>query len=97
MTGIDTGFHDKANGAFFPIVQGMELRRVQHRFLASLLRQPGLVPTVLATGIGPEDFPEEWRHAFILATKEPGRAKQIVADPNGDPTIRQFVHAQSFC
>jgi hypothetical protein len=90
MTGTDTGFHDKANGAFFPLVHGMALRRVQQRFLASLLRQPGLVPTVLGTGIGPEYFPEEWRHAFVLATKEPGSAKQIVADSNGDLTIRQL-------
>jgi hypothetical protein len=90
MTGTDTGFHDKANGAFFPLVHGMELRRVQQRLLASLLRQPGLVPTVLTTGIVPEDFPEEWRHAFVMATKEPGRAKQIVPDPHGDPTIRNL-------
>ena len=90
MTGIGKGFHDKTNGAFFRIVHGMELRRVQQRFLASLLRQPGLVPTVLATGIGPEYFPEEWRQAFVLATKEPGCAKQIVADSNGDLTIRQL-------
>src|SRR6476659_11295770 len=90
MTGTDTGFHDKANGAFFPLVHGMELRRVQQRFLASLLRQPGLVPTVLTTGIGPDHFPEEWRHAFVMATKEPGRAKQIVPDPHGDPTIRNL-------
>jgi hypothetical protein len=60
MTGTDTGFHDKANGAFFPLVHGMELRRVQQRFLASLLRQPSLVPTVLTTGIGPDDFPAGW-------------------------------------
>jgi hypothetical protein len=59
MTGTDTGFRDKANGAFFQLVRGMELRRVQQRLLASLLRQPGLAPTVLTTGIGPEDFPEE--------------------------------------
>ena len=90
MTGTDTGFHDKANGAFFPLVHGMELRHVQQRLLASLLRQPGLVPTVLTTGIVPEDFPEEWRHAFIVATKEPSCAKQIVADPNGDLTIRNL-------
>ena len=94
MTGTDTGFHDKANGAFFPLVHGMELRRVQQRFLASLLRQPGLVPTVLTTGIVPEDFPEEWRHAFIIATKEPGRAQQIVAEHNGDPTIRHLYTHQ---
>jgi hypothetical protein len=94
MTGTDTGFHDKANGAFFPLVHGMELRRVQRRFLASLLRQPGVVPTVLTTGIGPDDFPEEWRHAFIMAMKQPGRAKQIVADPNGDPTIRHLYTHQ---
>jgi hypothetical protein len=94
MTGTDTGFHDKANGGFFPLVHGVELRRVQQRFLASLLRQPGLVPTVLTTGIVLEDFPEEWRHAFIVATKEPGRARQIVADPNGDPTIRHLYTHQ---
>jgi len=94
MTGTDTGFHDKSNGAFFPLVHGMELRRVQQRFLASLLRQPGLVPTVLTTGIGPEDFPEEWRHAFIISTKEPGRAQQIVAEHNGDPTIRHLYTHQ---
>jgi hypothetical protein len=94
MTGTDTGFRDKANGAFFQLVRGMELRRVQQRLLASLLRQPGLAPTVLTTGIGPEDFPEEWRHAFTIATKEPGRAKQIVAEPNGDPTIRHLYTHQ---
>jgi hypothetical protein len=88
MTGMDGRLHDKANGAFFPIVHGMELLRVQQRLLASLLRQPGLVPTVLTTGIGPENFPEELRHAFIVATREPGRARQIVADPTGDPKIR---------
>jgi Family of unknown function (DUF5906) len=90
MTGTETGFHDKANGAFFPIVRGFELRRVQQRLLTALLRQPGLVRMVLATGIRQEDFPEEWRHAFILATKEPGRIKQIVADPNCDVTIRKL-------
>jgi hypothetical protein len=90
MTGIDSGFHDKANGAFFPLVHGIELRRVQERFLTALLRQPGLVRMVLATGIRQEDFPEEWRHVFILATKEPGRIKQIVADPNCDVTIRKL-------
>ena len=97
MTGTDTGFHDKANGAFFPLVHGMELRRVQRRFLASLLRQPGVVPTVLTTGIGPDDFPEAWRHAFIMAMKGPGRAKQILADPNGDPTIRHLYTHQIVC
>jgi hypothetical protein len=94
MTGTDTGFHHKANGAFFPLVHGMELRHVQQRFLASLLRQPGLVPTVQITGIVPEDFPEEWRHAFIVATKELGRVKQIVADQKGDPTIRHLYTHQ---
>jgi hypothetical protein len=94
MTGTSTGFHGKANGAFFPLVHGMELRRVQQRFLASLLRQPDLAPTVLTTGIGPEDFPEEWRHAFIISTKEPGRAQQIVAEHNGDPTIRHLYTHQ---
>jgi hypothetical protein len=90
MTRIDTPLHNKANGAFFPIVHGMELRRVQQRLLTSLLRQPGLIPTVLTTGISANDFPNEWRHAFFLATKEPGNARQIVADSNGDLTIRQL-------
>src|SRR5262249_14518459 len=54
MNGTETSFHDKANGAFFPIVQGIELRRVQQRFLASLLPQPGLVLVVLGTGRGNE-------------------------------------------
>jgi hypothetical protein len=94
MTGMDGRLHDKANGAFFPIVHGMELLRVQQRLLASLLRQPGLVPTVLTTGIGPENFPEELRHAFIVATRDPGRARQIVADPTGDPTIRHLYTHQ---
>jgi Protein of unknown function (DUF3987) len=68
----------------------MELRRFQQRMLTALLRQPGLVPTVLTTGIRPEDFPEEWRNAFVVATKEPGRGKEIVADPNGDLMIRNL-------
>jgi hypothetical protein len=72
MTGTETSLQDKPNGAFFPIVHGIDLFCVQRRLLAALLRDPGLVPTVLATGIGPEYFPEEWRHAFVLATKEPG-------------------------
>ena len=38
---------DKTDGAYFPILHGMELRRVQQRMLSALLRQPGLVPTVL--------------------------------------------------
>jgi Family of unknown function (DUF5906) len=90
MTGTETGFHDKANGAFFPIARGFELRRVQLRLLTALLHQPGLVPMVLATGIRQEDFPEEWHHAFNLVTKEPQRIKQIAADPNCDVTIRKL-------
>jgi hypothetical protein len=85
-----TDSRDRANGAFYPILHGTELRRVQRRLLASLLRQPGIVPIVMTTGIGPDDFPADWQNAFIVATKEPGRAKQIVADPNRDPIIRQL-------
>ena len=98
MTGTDTGSHDKANGAFFPLVHGMELRRVQQRFLASLLRQPDLVPTVLTTGIVPEDFPEEWRPAFIIATKA-HRARPIVAEAQRrSPTIPPtYIRVRLFC
>jgi hypothetical protein len=87
---IQTDLPDKTDRAFFPILHGMELRRVQQRMLTALLRQPGLVPTILTTGIRPEHFPEEWRNAFVVATKEPGRGKEIVADPNGDLTIRHL-------
>jgi hypothetical protein len=85
---VQTDLPDKTDGAYFPILRETELRRGQQRMLTALLRQPGLVPTVLTTGIRPEDFPEEWRNAFVIATKEPGRGKEIVRDPNGDPTIK---------
>jgi hypothetical protein len=87
---VQTDLPDKTDGAYFPILRGMELHRGQQRMLTALLRQPGLVPTVLTTGIRPEHFPEEWRNAFVVATKEPGRGKEIVADPNGDLTIRHL-------
>src|SRR5262249_33738492 len=87
---IHKGQTDRLDGANFPILRGMELRGVQQRMLSALLRQPGLVPTVLTTGIRPEDFPEEWSDAFVVATKEPGRGKKIAADPNGDLTIRRL-------
>jgi hypothetical protein len=90
MSSIDADLHGKPNGTFLPIVRGIELRRVQHRLLCALVHQPELVQTVLGTGIGQEDFPEEWRHPFIVATQELGQAKKIVADPNGDPTIRNL-------
>ena len=45
MTGTDTGSHDKANGAFFPLVYGMELRRVQQRFLASFAQPSARLQT----------------------------------------------------
>jgi hypothetical protein len=89
---IDTHSHGKANGAFFPISHGLEVRGVQQRLLSSLMRQPDLVSTVSTTGIKQEDFPAEWQHAFYLATKEPGRIRQIVADRNGDPTIKQLYN-----
>lgn len=82
--------HRKGNGAYFPILHGMQLRQCQKRLLAALLRQPGLVPTVLRSGIHPGCFPEDWRDVFVLATKEPGRGKQIAADPNGEPIIRHL-------
>ncbi len=85
-----TDLPDKTDGAYFPILHGMELRRVQQRMLSALLRQPGLVPGVLTTGIRPEDFPEEWSNTFVVATKQPGRGRDIVADPNGDLTIRHL-------
>jgi Family of unknown function (DUF5906) len=84
----DTHSRDKANGAYFQLLHGVDLRHTQQRLLSSLLRQPGLVPAVLATGIDQEYFPEEWWHAFNVATKEPGRAKQLVSDQNGDLTIK---------
>ncbi len=87
---VHTNSHSKANGAFFSNLDGAEIRSVQQRLLGSLLRQPEFVSTVSTTGIMQDDFPEEWRHAFIVATKEPGRAQQIVADPHGDPIIRQL-------
>jgi Family of unknown function (DUF5906) len=89
MTGAEPGVH-QASGSLFPTVRGGELRRVQQRLLTSLLRQPALVPIILATGISHEHFPEEWRNAFILATKERGRVKQTLADPNCDVTIRRL-------
>jgi hypothetical protein len=90
MSSIDTDLHGKPNGVFLPTVRGIDLRRVQQRLLSALLHQPELAQIVLATGISQEDFPEDWRHAFIVATQEPVQAKQIVADPNGDPTIRNL-------
>jgi hypothetical protein len=85
-----TELHQKGNGAYFPLLYGMQLRQAQKRLLAALLRQPGLVPTVLRSGIRPECFPEGWRNAFVVATKDPGRGKQIATDPNGDPTVRHL-------
>jgi uncharacterized protein (DUF927 family) len=91
MTGtLNDGSQDKANGAYFARLHGMQLRHAQKRLVCALLRQSGLAPTVLRSGIRQGDLPEEWRNAFHLATKEPIRGKQIVADPNGDPTIRHL-------
>src|SRR5262249_52723151 len=85
-----TELHDKGTGAYFPLLQGMELRQAQKRLLAALLLQPGLVPTVLRSGIRPDCFPESWRNAFTIATKDPDRGRQIAADPNGDSIIRHL-------
>ncbi len=81
---------EKANGAFIARLHGMQLRSTQQRLLAALLRRPSLVPTVLRSGIQRDHFPKDWRNAFDIATKEPGRGKQIAADPNGDLTIRRL-------
>jgi Family of unknown function (DUF5906) len=85
-----TGFQDKANGNYMPLLHGMQLRCAQQRLIAALLRRPSLVPTTMRSGIQQDDFPEELREAFIIAMKEPDRIRQIVADPNGDSTIRSL-------
>ena len=49
---ISMDTRDKADGAFFLILKGMELTRAQQRLLVAPLRQPPLLPSVLYTGIG---------------------------------------------
>ena len=62
MTGtLNDGSQDKANGAYFSRLHGMQLRHAQKRLVCALLRQRGLAPTVLRSGIRQGDFPEEWR------------------------------------
>ena len=64
-------------------LHGEQLRRVQQQLLAALLRRPSLAPTVLRSGIRQEDFPLEWRDAFIIATKQPGRGREISGEEKG--------------
>jgi Family of unknown function (DUF5906) len=80
----------RANGAYSPRLHGMQLRNTQQRLVAALLRRPSLVPTVMQAGIRPDDFPKELHNALMIATKKPDRIKEIVADPNVDPTIRNL-------
>ena len=93
MTGMDGRLHDKANGAFFPIVHGMELLRVQQRLLASLLRQPGLVPTVLTTGIGPEKFPRGIAPRLHRGNEGPRSRKADSSRPHRRSDDQAFIHA----
>ena len=88
---LNTGSQYKINGAYLPRLLGTQLRNTQERLLAALLRRPSLVPNVLLrSGILRDDFPNELRNAFIIATKEPDRGRQIAVDPNGDATIRHL-------
>src|SRR5262245_39849805 len=78
------------NNGHIQRLHGEQLRGVQQRFLSAILRRPSLVPTILRSDIRPKDFPVEWRNAFVVATKEPGRGREIAASADGDATIRRL-------
>ena len=88
---LNAGSQYKTNSGYLPRLLGTRLRNTQERLLAALLRRPSLVPNVLLrSGILRDDFPNELRNAFVIATKDPGLGRQIAVDPNGDATIRHL-------
>ena len=73
--------------AFRPQLRGLELDRAQEKFLATVLRSPGLWASAARSKIGRHHFSSSLRPVFDLAIGAPEKIRDVVMS---DPQVRRI-------
>ena len=76
--------------AFRPHLRGLELDRAQEKFLATVLRSPGLWSSAARSKIGRHHFSVSLRPIFDLATGVPEKIRAVVVSGN-NPQVRMLL------